>query len=63
MQAHRQWMSRAPDERFTDLLDMQDFKRRIRHASNSSVLSSRALTVLPVETSLHGSAGLGAWAG
>ena len=28
MQAHRQWASRAPDERFTSLLDMQDFKRR-----------------------------------
>jgi hypothetical protein len=54
MQAHRQWMSRAPDERFTDLLDMQDFKRRIRHASNSSVLSSRALTVLPVEDDARG---------
>jgi len=25
MQAHRQWMSRAADERFTSLLDMQAF--------------------------------------
>ena len=30
MQAHRQCMSRAPDERFTSLLDMQAFKRRLR---------------------------------
>src|SRR5215472_2641092 len=33
MQAHRQWMSRAPDERFTNLLEMQEFKRRIRENS------------------------------
>jgi len=26
MQAHRQWMSRAPDERFTSLIEMQDLK-------------------------------------
>jgi hypothetical protein len=49
MQAHRQWMSRAPDERFTSLLDMQSFKHRIRENSRSHVLSSRKLGVLPVE--------------
>ena len=54
MQAHRQWMSRAPDERFTSLLDMQEFKQRNRNASNSSVLSSRALTVLPTEDDARG---------
>jgi hypothetical protein len=48
MQAHRQWMSRAPDERFTSLLDMQDFKRRIRDNSRSQVVSSRALTLQPI---------------
>ena len=54
MQAHRQWMSRAPDERFTSLLDMQEFKQRNRNASNSSVLSSRALTVLSIEDDARG---------
>ena len=49
MQAHRQWMSRAPDERFTNLLHMQDFKRRVRDNSQSHVLSSRKLEVVPIE--------------
>jgi hypothetical protein len=48
MQAHRQWMSRAADERFTSLLEMQDFKRRIRDNSRSQVLSSRSLTLRPI---------------
>jgi hypothetical protein len=48
MQAHRQWMSRAPDERFTSLLEMQDFKRRIRENSRSQVVSSRGLTLRPI---------------
>ena len=41
MQAHRQWSSRAPDERFTSLIEMQAFKRSIRDSSRSHVLSSR----------------------
>jgi hypothetical protein len=49
MHAHRQWMSRAPDERFTSLLDMQNFTRRLRDNSRSQVISSRGLTVRPVE--------------
>ena len=49
MQAHRQWMSRAPDERFTCLIDMQAFKRRFRDNSRSQVISSRGLTMRPVE--------------
>ena len=49
MQAHRQWMSRAPDERFTSLIDMQAFKRRLRDNSRSQVISSRGLAVRPVE--------------
>src|ERR1700751_5507643 len=49
MQAHRQWMSRAPDERFTSLLDMQDFKRRVRDNSRSHVVSSRKVNLFPVE--------------
>ena len=38
-----------PDERFTSLIDMQDFKRRLRDNSRSQVISSRGLTVRPVE--------------
>ena len=49
MQAHRQWMSRAPDERFTSLIDMQDFKRRVRDNSRSHTVSSRKVNILPVE--------------
>jgi hypothetical protein len=49
MQAHRQWMSRAPDERFTSLLDMQAFKRRLRDNSRSHVLSSRKVNVQPMD--------------
>jgi hypothetical protein len=49
MQAHRQWSSRAPDERFTSLIDMQAFKRRVRDNSRSHVLSSHGVNILPVE--------------
>jgi hypothetical protein len=54
MQAHRQWSTRAPDQRFTDLLDMQAFKHRIREASRSHLLSSRKVNVLPVEDDPRG---------
>jgi hypothetical protein len=49
MQAHRQWMSRAPDERFTSLIDMQAFKRWVRENSRSHVLSSRKVNVQPMD--------------
>jgi hypothetical protein len=49
MQAYRQWMSRAPNERFTSLLDMQAFKRRLRNNSRSQVISRRGLNMRPVE--------------
>ena len=45
MQAHRQWSSRAPDERFASLIDMQSFKCRVREQSHSTVISSRALAM------------------
>jgi hypothetical protein len=45
MQAHRQWSSRAPDERFTSLIDMQASKRRVREQSHANVISSRKLTI------------------
>ena len=54
MQAHRQWSSRAPDERFTSLLDMQSFKRRVREQSHSTVISSRQLAIEPTPDDVHG---------
>jgi hypothetical protein len=53
-QAHRQWMSDAPDECFTSQLDMQSFKRRLRDNSRSQVISSRGLAVRPVEDDPRG---------
>jgi len=38
MQAHRQWMSRAPDERFVSLIDMQSFKRNASHRLELTLL-------------------------
>ena len=49
-QASQQWMSRPADERYTSLLDMQAFKRRIRERSTPQVLSSRDLEVYPTES-------------
>ena len=49
MQANRQWMSRAPDERFENLYDMQAFKHRVRDNSRSQVISNRRLSVQPDE--------------
>ena len=54
MQAHRQWSSRAPDERFTSLLDMQSFKRRLREQSHSTVISSRELAIEPTPDDVRG---------
>ena len=42
MQAHRQWMSRGPDERFTSLLEMQEFNAasgRTRGLRSSAVVA------------------------
>src|ERR1700746_3875468 len=49
-QASQQWMSRPADERYTSLLDMQAFKRRIRERSTPQALSSRDLEVYPTES-------------
>ena len=54
MQAHRQWSSRAPDERFTSLIDMQSFKRRVREQSHSNVISSRKLAIEPTPDDVRG---------
>ena len=49
-QASQQWMSRPADERFTSLIEMQGFKRRIKDASRTDVISSRGLSVYPAES-------------
>src|SRR6266404_1479230 len=54
MQAHRQWSSRAPDERFTSLIDMQSFKRRVGEQSHSTVISSRKLAIEPTPDDVCG---------
>jgi hypothetical protein len=54
MQAHRQWSSRAPDERFTSLLELQSFKRRVREQSHSTVISSRQLAIEPTPDDVRG---------
>jgi len=54
MQAHRQWSSRASDERFASLLDMQSFRRRVREQSHANVISSRKLAIEPTPDDLRG---------
>src|SRR5438128_1048827 len=46
-QASQQWTSRPHDERYTSLLDMQEFMTRHRERSRAAVESTRALAVLP----------------
>jgi hypothetical protein len=52
-QASQQWMSRPADERFTSLIEMQAFKRRIRERSESNLISSRKLHLQPTGDSPH----------
>jgi hypothetical protein len=52
-QASQQWMSRPTDERYTNLLDMQAFKRTVRNNSTSKVISSRQLHLQPTGDSRH----------
>ena len=49
-QASQQWMTRPADERFTSLIDMQAFKRRMREDSATKVISNRQLEVYPAES-------------
>ncbi len=49
MQASRQWASRPADERYANLLAMQEFMHRTKALSRAVVESSRALAVFPDE--------------
>jgi hypothetical protein len=48
MQAHNQWKSRPADERFLSLTELDTFCLEQRRLSASKVVSSRALTAMPV---------------
>jgi hypothetical protein len=54
MQASNQWRSRPADERFLNLVDMQEHFKHIRDNSRAAVISSRGLAVAPVEGSHEG---------
>ena len=49
MQANRQWLTRPDDEKFTSLTALHAFCESQRAASVGKVVSSRALTVHPVD--------------
>jgi len=49
MQANKQWSTRPDDERFLSLTALNDFVQSQRQHSAAKIVSSRALTVSPVE--------------
>lgn len=46
-QCNKEWSTRPADERFTSLIDLQDFTTRQRHKSRQAVASTRKIEVLP----------------
>jgi hypothetical protein len=48
-QAHRQWASRPADERFTSLTELQAFAALSRETSRSTVVSTRAIELIPAD--------------
>jgi len=59
MQASQQWSSRPADQRFVSLTELDAYVASVRTASHSKVLSSRAITAVPVEDNPSGLACLG----
>lgn len=49
-QASKEWSSRPADQRFTNLIDLAQFKREQRLRSRGGVVSSRQLTAAPSDT-------------
>lgn len=47
MQANRQWATRPADERFTSLVDMDNHFRHLRAISKATVVSTRAISLVP----------------
>lgn len=54
MQASRQWATRPGDERFISLLDLQRYTQHVRQTSRSKIVSTRAISVAPVEDDNNG---------
>jgi hypothetical protein len=50
MQASRQWATRPDDQRFASLTDLHAHCENVRRSSKASVVSSRKLTVVPLDT-------------
>lgn len=53
MQASHQWATRPDDERFTSLVELNNFMNAQRIASRPRIVSSRQLTVQPVDEKDH----------
>ena len=52
--ASQQWASRPDDERFTSLIDLSDHFHRVRELSASKVVTTRQISVEPVEGQRNG---------
>lgn len=48
--ASTQWFSRPDDERFVNLIDLNDHCQKLRERSNAKIVANRSLTVQPDET-------------
>lgn len=48
MQANRQWSSRPADERYTSLVDMDNYFRAQRAISKAAVVSTRTISLVPI---------------
>lgn len=53
MQASHQWATRPDDQRFTSLVELNDFMNAQRKASRPRIVSSRQLTVAPASEEDH----------
>lgn len=49
MQANRQWSSRPSDQRFTSLTELDQYVQSVKQASHAKALSSRAISLEPVQ--------------
>jgi hypothetical protein len=52
-QASSNWLSRPDDERFTNLIDLRNFKREQKHKSRQGVVSSKGLRAEPDSNDLE----------
>lgn len=59
MTASHQWMTRPADQRFTSLVELDDFVQSVRQRSVGKTVSSKRLSALPIEGDNHGIAVVG----